>query len=159
MNLGDEFRIKVERFQDALAPGEAQKLIEDALFSNPAIKHAYTNGTLEQFANLVHQTFCSSTPCLYASIPLATRDTPGICKDKGMAEKVKAQAAKDFRDENFDDAAWSYTIALRQHPFKLKADREAASILHCNRALCLMKWKAPGDVLMLKSSPLLPKVI
>lgn len=63
----------------------------------------------------------------------------GVCKDAAEAGTFKALGSKDFGLKNYLQAAEDYGKALQEAPFRNLAEKQFASRLLSNRALCLLK--------------------
>jgi len=70
---------------------------------------------------------------------LCNRNVAGVSKDRTSAETLKDRGAAYFKDSKYSEAATEYSKSLREAPQDSEEARKLTSILHSNRALCLLK--------------------
>jgi hypothetical protein len=73
---------------------------------------------------------------------LCSRDVAGVCKDPNSAKALKDQGAAFFKESKYLEAATEYSKSLREAPQDSEEDKMLASIVHSNRALCLLRLPA-----------------
>lgn len=82
--------------------------------------------------------------------PWCGLEVEGVCKDHAKAEQLKAQAADLFKRKSFSRAAGAYIQAYRSAAVITDEQKEFASRLLSNRAICLLQLRSShaGSVLV-----------
>jgi len=114
------------------------RILRSEKISN-VLKKAHASNEQDKFVRLAFDALHSSQVLIAPLEELCSRNCAGLSKDHANALELKDRGGAHFKSGQFIEAARYYSNSLREASQESEEGKQLASILHSNRALCLLR--------------------